>query len=125
MITTLSITTSCPSGLRSHVKAVVLIGAGSNPADVIFAFWSSRAWSVLERGLVPVTAVEGLDQKDDRTCLKGERALVVATFLKAGSQLAQGSTLQMSIFAFWSSRAWSVLERGLGIRRIHALATRS
>ena len=28
--------TSCPSGLRSHVKAVVLIGAGSNPADVIF-----------------------------------------------------------------------------------------
>ena len=38
--------TSCPSGLRSHVKAVVLIGAGSNPADVNFPFWSSRVVGV-------------------------------------------------------------------------------
>ena len=36
MITFFKASTSCPSGLRSHVKAVVLIGAGSNPADVIF-----------------------------------------------------------------------------------------
>ena len=28
--------TSWPSGLRRNVKAVVFIGAGSNPADVIF-----------------------------------------------------------------------------------------
>ena len=28
--------TSWPSGLRRNVKAVVLIGGGSNPLDVIF-----------------------------------------------------------------------------------------
>ena len=48
VITTIKATTSCPSGLRSHVKAVVLIGAGSNPADVIFIF-GPLARSVLER----------------------------------------------------------------------------
>ena len=48
VITNIVATTSCPSGLRSHVKAVVLIGAGSNPADVI-CFLSSRAVGAGER----------------------------------------------------------------------------
>ena len=30
-------TTSWPSGLRRNVKAVVLVGVGSNPTDVTFA----------------------------------------------------------------------------------------
>ena len=33
-------TMSWPSGLRRHVKAVVFIGVGSNPTDIILLFWS-------------------------------------------------------------------------------------
>ena len=44
----LCLKTSCPSGLRSHVKAVVLIGAGSNPADVILPFASFLASVLLK-----------------------------------------------------------------------------
>jgi hypothetical protein len=33
-------TTSWPSGLRRNVKAVVLVGVGSNPTDVTLFFFA-------------------------------------------------------------------------------------
>ena len=43
--------TSWPSGLRRNVKAVVFIGAGSNPADVSFFFLPNQLLLMFTRRL--------------------------------------------------------------------------
>ena len=43
-----------PSGLRRNVKAVVLIGGGSNPLDVIFMLFATLKLSLLRSLLLAV-----------------------------------------------------------------------